>query len=202
MKDYKFTNIWFSEDEMKKIIATVDTAKELHLLEIGSYEGYSAIWFLDNVLKHKDSSILCLDMWKDYTQDKDSANSYGTESAHEKNMNGIFENFKYNTKSFKNLISIKNSSSYVLPALIYRHDEYDIIYIDGNHTAPFVISDAVMSWHLLKVGGIMIFDDYLWQAGAPDQLKPMTAIDNFINLFSDYLEIIHSGYIKAIRRIK
>jgi hypothetical protein len=34
---------------------------------------------------------------------------------------------------------------------------------DGSHRARDVLEDAVLSWPLLKVGGIMLFDDYLWQ---------------------------------------
>ena len=31
---------------------------------------------------------------------------------------------------------------------------YDIIFIDGNHTAPYVMMDSVMSWPLLKKGEV------------------------------------------------
>ena len=37
----------------------------------------------------------------------------------------------------------------------------DLIYIDGSHLAKDVLSDAILSWKLLKPSGVMIFDDYL-----------------------------------------
>ena len=46
---------------------------------------------------------------------------------------------------------------------------YDIVYIDGWHSAFGAMADGVMSWPLLKVGGVMIFDDYLW---VPPKLGP------------------------------
>ena len=33
-----------------------------------------------------------------------------------------------------------------------------IVYIDGSHEAPDVLTDAVMAWKLLVEGGIMILD--------------------------------------------
>jgi predicted O-methyltransferase YrrM len=36
---------------------------------------------------------------------------------------------------------------------------YDLIYIDGSHFPADVLEDAVLSWRLLKPGGMLIFDD-------------------------------------------
>ena len=40
--------------------------------------------------------------------------------------------------------------------------ELDFIFIDGCHESREVLEDAILSWELLKVGGIMNFDDALW----------------------------------------
>jgi len=42
------------------------------------------------------------------------------------------------------------------------HDHFDYISIDGSHEAADVLSDAVLSWPLLKTGGLICFDDYEW----------------------------------------
>ena len=57
MKNYTFTENWFGEDGLS-ILDVIDTSKELHILEIGSFEGKSTIWFLDNILQNKNSSLL------------------------------------------------------------------------------------------------------------------------------------------------
>ena len=71
---------------------------------------------------------------------------------------------------------------------------FDMVYIDGSHRAPEVLTDAVMSFHLLKIGGIMIFDDYLWHmeaAGAQNPLNmPKPAIDAFLNIFMQKMQVI------------
>ena len=65
-------------------------------------------------------------------------------------------------------VTIKEGrSGDVLRTLPLRH--YDLIYVDGSHTARDVLQDAVLGWGLLKRGGLMIFDDYLWvDGGAQD----------------------------------
>lgn len=39
---------------------------------------------------------------------------------------------------------------------------FDLIYIDGSHMRLDVLTDAVMAWQLLRVHGILVFDDYEW----------------------------------------
>ena len=39
-------------------------------------------------------------------------------------------------------------------------ESYDLVYLDGSHMAADVLEDAVLSFPLLKPGGILIFDDY------------------------------------------
>lgn len=48
----------------------------------------------------------------------------------------------------------------ILRKLKRKHKEYDLVFIDGSHKYKDVISDARLSWDLLRVGGTMIFDDY------------------------------------------
>ncbi len=81
-------------------------------------------------------------------------------------------------------------------------DSYDIIYIDGSHMGPDVLEDAVLSFRLLKPGGMIIFDDYPWKADEPtygwaedpDMRGPQLAIDTFMKFFGEHFRIIHHGY--------
>jgi predicted O-methyltransferase YrrM len=38
--------------------------KEAHYLEVGSNEGRSAIWMLQNILIHPRSTVTCVDVWR------------------------------------------------------------------------------------------------------------------------------------------
>ncbi len=42
----------------------------------------------------------------------------------------------------------------------FKKDSFDFIYIDGHHTVISVMRDFVFTWPLLKINGIMVFDDY------------------------------------------
>jgi hypothetical protein len=57
-----FTVDWFSNnnERWKKYFKKLRTVP-IQALEIGSFEGKSAIWALDNILIHPDSYITCID---------------------------------------------------------------------------------------------------------------------------------------------
>ena len=39
---------------------------------------------------------------------------------------------------------------------------FDLIYIDGSHSAKDVLLDSLLAWRLLRPGGAMVWDDYEW----------------------------------------
>jgi predicted O-methyltransferase YrrM len=204
MKNYIFTEDWFNDDGLF-ILNEIDTTKELHILEIGSFEGKSTIWFLDNMLQNKNSTITCVDPWMSYSQDHDSINSYSKEKNEwdliERKTKEIFlHNIVESTNSSKVIIR-QGFSDKVLPSLITEQKIYDIIFIDGNHTAPYVMMDTIMSWGLLKNGGIIIFDDYSWNLDKPTTLRPKESVDYFMLTFSDYLTELYSDYRKIVKKL-
>mgnify|MGYP006284026743 CR=1 FL=1 len=71
---------------------------------------------------------------------------------------------------------------------------FDLVYIDGSHQAPDVLLDAALGFALTRVGGLLIFDDYLWSeslAGGRDPLRcPKLAIDAFTNIHARKLDIL------------
>jgi predicted O-methyltransferase YrrM len=71
---------------------------------------------------------------------------------------------------------------------------FDFIYVDGSHQAPDVLCDAVMSFRLLRPGGIIAFDDYLWQEplpyGADPIRSPKIAIDAFTNIYCRKITVL------------
>ena len=75
-------------------------------------------------------------------------------------------------------------------------NNYDFIYVDGSHSSYDVIYDAVLSWHLLKKGGILAFDDYSWRQDNPETETPKIAIDAFLRIFAGkYTLLYKKGYV-------
>jgi predicted O-methyltransferase YrrM len=205
MKNYKFTENWFTDDGLS-VLNDLEITKELHILEIGSFEGKSTIWFLENLLQNEKSTITCVDPWTNFSQDHDSLNSYFKE----KNEWNLIER-KTKEIFLQNIVESGNSgkvfirqgfSDNILPSLITEQKMYDMIFIDGNHTAPHVMMDLVMSWPLLKKGGIILFDDYTWGLDKPTTIRPKESVDYFMLSFGDYVTELYSNYRKIFKKIK
>lgn len=150
------------------------------MLEIGSYEGGSAIWFLDNVLTAPDATLTCVDPFLDA--------SYELRFDH---------NIRRSGEQGK-VTKLKGFSEAVLPEL--PHESFDLIYVDGSHRAVNVLMDAVLAWRTLKPGGTMIFDDYRWMPENPPHLRPQMAIDLFLETFEGEYELLLKDYQVAVER--
>lgn len=203
MKNYTFTETWFTNEQLSDLI-NLNPSKENHILEIGSFEGRSTIWFLDTFLSNPNSTITCVDPWLNYSQDEESFKSYEKDETEwnfkNKNIKSTFLNNMIEYGEVNKVYIEQGFSHEILPKMLTTTKRYDVIFIDGNHTAPFVLSDAIFSWYLLKPGGYMIFDDYLWCVDKKETLRPKLSIDSFINIFADYLEVIGGSYTKIIKK--
>jgi len=196
MSDYQFTNDWFErvKGPWPDIIAKLPQCKRV--LEIGSYEGASACWLIENAIED-GGTITCIDTWE------------GGEEHAGIDMDDVFVRFNQNvgkaalkreSRVFVNVV--RENSAAALMDTRQVPSRNDLIYIDGSHQAPDVLTDAVLSWQLLNVGGIMIFDDYEWMGHESAAHRPKMAINAFVAVFTESIETIHKGYQLAIRRIK
>jgi predicted O-methyltransferase YrrM len=160
-------------------------------LEIGSFEGRSALWFCENILTHPDARLTCIDTF-----------AGSAEHAAIDTIN-LLQRFQENTDSVKDKIKIQiGNSSDVLPRLPNARlpDLYDFIYVDGSHDPRDVCLDGILAWSLLKPGGVMIFDDYLWGAHLPPHKRPCVGIDAFLSVHDQEFAFIAKAYALAIRR--
>ncbi len=153
----------------------------LRCLEIGSFEGRSAVWLVENILHGEGSTIDCVDCWQWTGSD-------------------VEKRFDLNTNPFRHKINKHRSRSF--DWLIGRNhavrEFYDIVYIDGDHHAQAVLSDLTLCWPLLKPGGILICDDYLW-AQCEEHQRPARAIDAFLYVRKDWHDL-HSGYQRIVQK--
>jgi predicted O-methyltransferase YrrM len=141
----QFSENWFEHNipHWELWLGAVRGKPGLRALEIGSFEGRSALWLCENILTADDSRIDCVDLFA-------ADPVYGDYRAR----------FRRNTAAHASKIS--EHAGYSFDALRRVEGEYDIVYIDGWHSAFGALADGVMTWPLLKAGGIMIFDDYMW----------------------------------------
>ena len=204
MKNYTFTKDWFRFNQFENWLKGFEPNK---ILEIGSFEGKSTVWFIENYITNDTKSVTCIDPWLNYNHNETSLYTYGEVSAdrtYDNNeiKNRFLSNIELTGKSSQ--VNVIHGLSHIeLPKLNVNGEGFDLIFIDGNHTASFVLTDAVYSWWLLNEGGIMIFDDYGWVYDKNNnQSVPKFAIDSFIECFRGYLDVIHIGEYAIIKKRK
>lgn len=148
----QFSENWFEHNipHWQRWLGDFAGRPGVRMLEIGSFEGRSTRWLCEHILTADDARIDCLDL---FAPDP----VYGDYPAR----------FRANTAAHAHKIRMWPGPSF--DSLRRVEGPYDIVYIDGWHSAFGALADGVMSWPLLKVGGVMIFDDYLW---VPPKLGP------------------------------
>lgn len=186
----KFTQDWFSHNIEKwtETLAHLKDRENLNFLEIGSYEGRATCWLLDEILTNKSSKIVCVDTFEGGFEHENT------------DFASVYQAFRHNIdykkdqvvvargKSFERLLELQNNKNY-----------FDFIYIDGSHESRHVLQDAILSFEILKNGGIMIFDDYLWGDPAVDAtICPKPAVDAFLIAYRKEIQILYMGYQVAI----
>jgi len=167
--------------------------KPVKILEIGVFKGDAMEKFAQVFLEsNKDSEYYGIDTWE------------GSPEYVEINFKEIEKSAlsKKNASPRKNNINfIKKESVIALPELIIKNIKFDIIFIDASHTAKDVLYDSILSFKLLNVNGIAIFDDYLWQKLEPNIFTPKPAIDAMLNIFKDEIDVLYMGYQVIIRKV-
>jgi glycosyltransferase involved in cell wall biosynthesis len=190
IKGYQFTQDWFSnnvpiwETELHRFVNVPD----LRVLEIGSWEGRSTCWLIDNLLTHPSARITCIDTFEGGVENK-----VAFETGY---LQTIEERFDFNmtqTGCPEKVRKMVGKSQEILRSLI--PNSFHLVYIDGSHVASDVLEDTLLTWGLVKLGGVLVFDDYGFNF-APEitENPPRVAIDAFINTFSSKIKLLHQGY--------
>jgi len=186
-----FTQDWFSRsipcwDFLLKNLSR--EGKPLRVLEIGVFEGRSTCWLLENYCTSMQSHITVIDTF-----------SGGVEHDHLdlNNLRLLFEKNIHSVGSPAQVTIMQGYSCHELSTLISKgseEDVFDFISIDASHQAPDVLIDCVLALQLLRKGGVMALDDYLWTSeplGAEDPINsPKIAIDAFTNIFRRKVRVI------------
>lgn len=186
-----FRSDWFSYNIplLKEFLnPLINENTVVQMLEIGSYEGRSTLWFLENILQHSSSSITCIDTFQ------------GSDEHNELQKIAVFETFVHNIQEYKDKVHILQGKSYDVLKTISSIEIFDVIYIDGSHYSWNVLEDAILSFSLLKKGGCMIFDDYMWR-DITSLDNPKIGIDAFLQCYKGQYKFCYASYQLAIQKI-
>ena len=161
---------------------------DLKFLQVGAYTGDASEWLLSSILTDPTSTLTDVDTWQGSDEREHKAMDF----------NEVYDLYLKRMDKYENIMSIKGDSSYVLPAL---REQYDFIYVDGDHTEKAVYRDANNAWALLKTEGILAFDDYLWGSDVHPELRPRLAIDKFLEEKQGQYKLLSQDYqVWIVRR--
>ena len=146
-----FNKNWFmNRAYLLRSLALDHAGKPLTYVEIGVFEGSSSCWMCDNVLTHPDSRGFGIDPWEPCGKRdvKETGNI----------RDRAFANLKPWTDKYT---IIEKPSLEVLRDGTFEPESIDILYIDGRHQSWGCILDVMNGWPLVKINGLVIFDDYM-----------------------------------------
>jgi hypothetical protein len=190
-----FTKDWFSENipQWQEILNRLAGMPRLRFLEIGVLEGRATLWLLTNILTHSTSRIICIDTFEGSIE-------HQAGMSHAMNqLDSLYDRFLENISPFASKVQVRKGLSQELLRK-HRLDSFDFVYVDGSHRSADVLEDAVLSFRLLKSGGIMIFDDYEWKTYEGTLDNPRAGIDAFLGIFEGQYSVISKGYQVAISK--
>jgi len=162
-------------------------------IEIGVFEGDSTFNIVNHLIQENPT-------YKHYAIDPFSQ----SENLRQEVVDKAKAQFKSNMVEFPQVELIEKNSLDGLIELYNRNVKADFVYVDGSHFAKDVLSDAVLGFELLNIGGVMLFDDAVsWRYGSIIQDSPKIAIDSFIQCNWNRLKVLEmpNGYQTAIKRI-
>lgn len=165
-----FTVDWFTGyiPAWERLFSTV--GKPEKVLEIGSFEGRSTCWLLENT----SAQVTCVDTWE------------GSDEHSAELKDGLFDRFSENIAPYKDRVLINRGMSGEVLREFPCEPTFDFVYIDGSHYSKDVLEDAVLAWRLVKPGGVILFDDYNWTLEGTelgDLKNPRMGIDAFCYIY-------------------
>jgi len=179
----------------------IDLTNKLTAIEIGSHEGQSAMYFLKNILINPESKLFCIDPW--------FKSSWSITDHSVLNYEDIFDLNKSNNDKNDQLIKYKGLNKDYYKTDEFKKLEIDIAYVDDIHTYESTKLNIDKLFPKLKIGGIIIFDDYDGKFCDPndpnagyhwtDPVKK--AVDEFIYYNINDIEVIFNNYQIIIKKI-
>jgi hypothetical protein len=163
----------------------------LDVLEIGSWEGQSAIFFLRYL---GSCRLTCIDTFL-------GSPELLLREKWRVALPFVEQRFDGNLAEFGGrLQKIKDTSSRALPRLLAEGRRFDVVFIDGSHHSADVHSDAMYCWPMVRDRGIVIFDDYEWTVLADPIDRPKLGVDAFLDEHAGQYRELYREYQLIIEK--
>jgi predicted O-methyltransferase YrrM len=181
---YKYSQGWFITSEIRHLLSEFIKPQPYRVLEIGSFEGLSSVFFAEHLLTDPASSMICVDPFLNIEDNDHKAYFANNEEA----------NFDYNISICPNANKIDVRKITSDEFFKTNTKTFNFIYIDGCHECDFINRDMENSFAALEPGGIMWMDDYC----GGDGIQMKRTMDAFLDKYQ--CTVIHRGYQLAIQK--
>ncbi len=151
------------------------TDRPVSALEIGSWEGRSAVFLLDHL---PNAQLTAVDTWA------------GSDEHPPEQITDIERRFDENLAPYSDRLRKYKGMSVTYFLGDGENEKFDLIYVDGSHHSDDVLLDAIKAFARLNKGGILIFDDYLWRFYTNNNDNPAAAINAFLRMRRGEYKII------------
>ena len=160
----------------------------LTFLQLGVYTGDASEWLCENILTDDSSMLVDVDTWAGSDESEHTSIDFGK----------VFSYYNSRIAKYDKVVKMRMTTQEYFTKYFQF---FNFIYVDANHTADAVAYDAVNSWKLLKRGGILAFDDYMWGQDMKPELTPRPAIDNFLEFHEGEYKILTMEYQVWIEKL-
>lgn len=189
----EFTQDWFQPNNRsmtwRRVIGHLAGQPQLKFLEVGSYEGRSALWVLSQFVTHPTAHLTCLDAWKGgFNPQHDDAKMRAIEARFDTNLAPHRERY---TK-------LKADSVPGMARLLATGQKFDVVYVDACHEPAQATGDMVLAYHLLVTGGYLIIDDYA--SNHPNHAGLKEAVDIWLKEWGNKVTVVGRGYQVIVRK--
>ena len=160
------------------------------ILELGSWEGLSACYWLSCIVLPWKGQLICVDHFQDHPtatgQERLRKFHANVEKCGGQEQTTLYDDFTVSA----------------LMKLLKNKQQWALVYVDASHRADDTLLDAMLAWKGLQKNGLMVFDDYEWydQPHSSDE-HPKRGIDAFLSVHKEQLEIFHQGYQMIVRKL-
>ena len=168
-----------------------NTNKDIKILEIGTYTGTSVIKFLEVL---QNSKAWVIDMWEDYNEYSNNIQVDILRNIKQNNIEKIFQDNIQSVNMTDRITVLKGDSANILIDMLSSYKNYfDFIYVDGSHTLIDCYMDTVLSFNLLKKGGVLAIDDYFYNRNVILE-SPYEGVNHFLRKYDKYIKILSKDY--------
>jgi predicted O-methyltransferase YrrM/glycosyltransferase involved in cell wall biosynthesis len=169
------------------------------ILEIGVYAGTSLLSLLSRA--GASAHATAIDRWEDYDE-------FGNPVLGEMKSRGIEQTFYDNVGAAgaqDRVTALKGDSVERLLDLVRQGKSYDFIYVDGSHKCIDCYTDMALAWRLLRRGGVMAVDDYLFKVDVAQGGQPLAApfygVEHFLEKYGGKYTLLSKEYRVFLQKI-